>query len=226
MVNQRGNILGSHSQRRQADRHHAQPVIEILAESPLGDLFQQVARAGGDDARVDVADRRFACMSEFTILKHLQQPHLERRRQRLDFVQQQRATVRCREAALAGRAAMRAHQWSAREGAQLMNGPRDQPFARAGFAEQQHIGIRPRDLPHKAVNFLHRRRGTDDLGDRRPERFGVKGARWREHGFVTGTPFCNPANRQSLGQHARSTPPHPRPLSRDGERGEGSGSDA
>src|SRR6185312_8486321 len=49
IVNQFRDVLAAFRQRRNADRHHRQPVVEILTESPFGNLFLQVARGRGDD---------------------------------------------------------------------------------------------------------------------------------------------------------------------------------
>jgi hypothetical protein len=42
IVDQLGNVLAPLGQRRHADRHHRQPVIEILAEAPFGDLSSRL----------------------------------------------------------------------------------------------------------------------------------------------------------------------------------------
>ena len=48
-----------------------------------------------------------------------------------------------------------------------MHGLGDQFFARAGFAQQQHRGVRLRDLPGEAIHLLHGTAGTDDAFERR-----------------------------------------------------------
>src|SRR5712664_1211622 len=54
IVDQFGNVLPALRQWRHADRHHGKPMIEIFAESPLGNLLFQISCRGGDDANVDV----------------------------------------------------------------------------------------------------------------------------------------------------------------------------
>src|SRR6185312_14229479 len=54
IVYQFGDVLATFREWRYPDRHHRQPVIEILAETSLGDLLFQIARGRRDDADVDI----------------------------------------------------------------------------------------------------------------------------------------------------------------------------
>ncbi len=54
IVDQFGDVLAPLRQRRDADRHYRQPVIEIFAEPARGDLFFQVAGGRGNDPDVDM----------------------------------------------------------------------------------------------------------------------------------------------------------------------------
>ena len=48
-----GDVVAALAQRRNRDRNHRQPVVEILAEAPLGHLGAGGPVGGGDDAHVD-----------------------------------------------------------------------------------------------------------------------------------------------------------------------------
>ena len=172
MADQLGDVLAPLAQRRQVDRHHVQPVVQILAE-PLGlDLGQQVAIAGGDDARIDADGLRIADALELALLQHAQQLDLQLGRGGVDFVEKDRAGVGRLEAAgaivdrageraahvaeqfafqqaFAQRAAVDAHERAAAARAGLMDRLGDQFLAGAGLAQQQHRGIRARHLPRQ-----------------------------------------------------------------------------
>ena len=52
-LGQQPHVLAALAQRRQLDRHHVDPVEEILAEAPGGHLAREVAVGGRHEARVD-----------------------------------------------------------------------------------------------------------------------------------------------------------------------------
>ena len=99
MADELGDVLAPLPQRRQVNRHHVQPVVQVLAEVVLVDLLQQVAVAGGDDARVDADRLRVADALELALLQHAQQLDLQLGRGGVDLVEENRAGVGRLEAA-------------------------------------------------------------------------------------------------------------------------------
>ena len=93
IVDQFGNVLAPLRQRRHPDRHHRQPVIEILAEAALGDLLFEVARGRGDDADVDIDLGGAAGALEGLVDQHAQNLVLGLARHVGDFVDEQRAAM-------------------------------------------------------------------------------------------------------------------------------------
>src|SRR3546814_20314169 len=67
MLDQRRNILAPVGQRRDRDRDHVEPVIQIFAETTLGDFLGQIARGGGNDADIDLDDTLAADAGEALI---------------------------------------------------------------------------------------------------------------------------------------------------------------
>ena len=53
VAGQRAQVLGPLAERRQLDRHHVEPVVEVLAEAARRDRVLEVAVRGRDDAHVD-----------------------------------------------------------------------------------------------------------------------------------------------------------------------------
>ena len=82
------------AQRRHADRHHREPVVQVLAELARGDLGFQVARGRGDDAHVDRDLAGAADALEGLIDQHAQDLVLRLARHVGDFVDEQRAAMR------------------------------------------------------------------------------------------------------------------------------------
>ena len=94
-------ILEPVAQRRQRHVHHGEPVEQIEAELLLGDHARQLAVRRRDDARVD-GDRPIrADRLHGLSLEHAQELGLRRERQLAELVQEQRATRRLEERALA-----------------------------------------------------------------------------------------------------------------------------
>ena len=54
MARHQRNVLAPIAQRRNLDRHHAQPIIQILAESAGADLAAELAIRGSNDADIDL----------------------------------------------------------------------------------------------------------------------------------------------------------------------------
>ena len=99
VAHQVGNVLAAFAQRRQAQRHDIEPVIEILAEQALLNELAQIAIGGGDDAHIGLDRRAPAHGGVFALLQHAQQPRLRFQRHVADFVEEQRAAFGLLEAA-------------------------------------------------------------------------------------------------------------------------------
>ncbi len=54
MLDEQRDVLRALAQRRQSDREHAEPVVEILAQRFVGDRLLRIAIRRGDDPRVDL----------------------------------------------------------------------------------------------------------------------------------------------------------------------------
>jgi hypothetical protein len=61
------------AQRRQHDREHVQPVVEVLAERAVGDLLLEIAVRRRHDAHVDLDRLGAADPFELALLQHAQQ---------------------------------------------------------------------------------------------------------------------------------------------------------
>ena len=90
---ERRQVLQALAQRRQAQREDAQPVVEVLAEAPLGDGLLQIDVRRGQQ-RTSTLHRAVAPHRlERPLLEHAQQLGLQLERQLADLVEQQRAAV-------------------------------------------------------------------------------------------------------------------------------------
>ena len=94
------DVVGPIAKRRQRDGKHAEPVIEVGPEPPLGHGGFEVDVGGGDDPHVDAARPRRSDALEFPLLQHAQQLGLELGLQIADFVEEDRAAVSQLEAPL------------------------------------------------------------------------------------------------------------------------------
>ncbi len=88
-----GNVLRPFAERRDADRHDAQTIVEIFSEAARGDEFVEAAIGGGDDSGGDL-DRLLTTDSlKLAVLQHAEQLRLRGFVQISDFVEKDRATV-------------------------------------------------------------------------------------------------------------------------------------
>ncbi len=94
---QLGDVLAPLRERRNADRHHAQAVEQILAEAPLLDLGLHVAGGRRDDAHVHVHPHRSADALKLLVGQHAQDAVLRLARHVGDLVDEQRTAVRLLE---------------------------------------------------------------------------------------------------------------------------------
>jgi mono/diheme cytochrome c family protein len=72
-LGERGDVVGALAKRREVDRDHREPEVEVLAKAPLGDLAAQVLVRGRHDADVD-SDRLVpADGPNLAVLQHAEQ---------------------------------------------------------------------------------------------------------------------------------------------------------
>jgi hypothetical protein len=87
VIGQKRHVIHPLPQRRDVDREHVEPVVEILAETPRPHRLLEVPVRGGDDAHVHLADGGVAHTLDLALLEDAQQPRLERRRHVADLVE-------------------------------------------------------------------------------------------------------------------------------------------
>ncbi|MNX27781.1 hypothetical protein D3C86_578740 [compost metagenome] len=186
IFDQLADVLAALGQRRHADRHNVQPVEQVLAEPPLGDLDLQVARGRGDDADIDLNVLFAPDTAEALLDQHAQDAALAFARHVADVVQIEGAVVGALEHADLARttvAALLAEQFdvqpfrrhaSGRDGDELGLGARagvmdlacHQFLARARRPRDQDAAVGRRDLGDGAAQQLRRRRLPDQAGRR------------------------------------------------------------
>ena len=178
MVGQQRNVLLPVPERRHEDRNHVEAEVEILAEAPAPDFRLQILVGGREDAGIDFDPRRSADRLHRLFLQDAQHLGLRLQAHVADLVEEDRAAVGDLELAApigdgAGeRAAHVAEQLAfdqlfrnggavdldegrAPAPAQRVDRPRDQLFAGAVFAVNQHAAVGRRghgdllaELPH------------------------------------------------------------------------------
>ena len=103
VLDEQRDVLAAIAQRRERDREHVEPIVQVAAEAALAHFLGQIAVGRGDDAHVDVHRARAAQPLELSFLQHAQQLGLQLERQLADFVEEERAAVGELEAADLGR---------------------------------------------------------------------------------------------------------------------------
>ena len=164
ILGQRRDVAGSLAQRRHAERHHIQAVVEIRAEGAALRLCREVAIGGGDQADIELPGARAADAFELALLQDAQELGLQLRRQFADLVEKDGAAFGHLELALllrhgAGEGALlvseqlafqqRLGERGAVDGdegfggarAEAVQGAGHQFLARAGLAQDEHRSI-------------------------------------------------------------------------------------
>ncbi|MNN13033.1 hypothetical protein D3C81_1260500 [compost metagenome] len=177
---QQRNVFAALAQWRQAQFGDVQAIGEVFAETPGARLFQQVRLGRGDHPQVDGDALVGAEPLQRLFLQHAQQLDLLRQRHALDLVEEQGAAVgmfQLADALALGageRAALMTEQLAfeqllgdrrAVEGDEGLAGPwpevvqaaRDQFLAAAGFAADQHVDRRRRQIQHLPAQGLQGR---------------------------------------------------------------------
>ena len=188
MAHQVRDVLRPLAQRRHRDRKDVQAVEQVLAETALLHVVDQVAVGGRDDAHVDLDRLARADRLDLALLDRAQQLDLRGRRQLADLVEEQRAAGGLDEFAGvalggAGEGALlvaeqdrldevvgdgAAIDRDERLGAPLagaVDGARDQLLADAGFALDQHRDGGAGGLLGRAQHRLHARAAGDDVAE-------------------------------------------------------------
>ena len=98
MVHQRRDILDPFAKRRQAQRHHIQPIEQILAKKPLLHQMLQVLIGRRDDAHIRLHRAMGTDGKIFAILKNTKEAGLGLGRHVADLVEKQAAALRLLEA--------------------------------------------------------------------------------------------------------------------------------
>ena len=87
------HVVAALAQRRQAEVHDVEAVVEIFAEASAADLVFEDAVGRGDDADVDLLRLAVADAEDDALLQRAEELHLEVERQLADLVEEERALV-------------------------------------------------------------------------------------------------------------------------------------
>jgi hypothetical protein len=90
-VNQQRDVFAAFPQRRDSDRKHIQPVVEVFAKAPGANHLREVAMGGGDQSDIDMKGSIAPQPFEFVLLNGAQKLGLQLKADVSDFVQKQRA---------------------------------------------------------------------------------------------------------------------------------------
>ena len=185
VLDEERNVLGPLAKRRQAERHHLEPLVEVLAKPAGAHLLGEIAVGGREDAGADRDASHPAHPLDLALLQDAQQLGLQVLRQLADLVEEDAAFLGELELAR-----LRLHRPG--EGAFLVaeqlgfeqrvddgravdadegllrggiavDDAGDQLLAGAALPLDQHGGARGRDAAHVLEQLLHRRRGADDV---------------------------------------------------------------
>src|SRR5262245_21898434 len=180
MVDEEGDRVLALAQRRERDRHHVEPVVEVLAEAPVGDRLLEVAVRGRDDPGVDAHVALAAEPRELPVLQHLEQLGLQVRVHLADLVEEDRPVVGelelaelpllgPRERALLEAEELALEQLRRQRGAvhldeglvasprELEERPGHELLAGTALTAHEHRDVGVRDLLDDVANLLHLR---------------------------------------------------------------------
>ena len=186
MAGEQRDVLAPLAQGGQADTDDVEAVEQVFAEQAVLDARFQVLVRRRDDPDVGLDRRMAANPVEMPIRQYAQQAGLQFGRHVTDFVEKQRAALSLLEAAAplglgTGKgAAFVAEEFRFEQilgyrrrvdgdeglvGARAVpvQGTGDQLLARAGFASNQHRGVRQGETADGAKDFLHGRRLAENL---------------------------------------------------------------
>ena len=176
MIDEQRDVFQPLAQRGHLDRHHVEPVEEVLAKAAGGDGLGENHVGGGDHAAIGLDRVGSADALESAVLEHAQQLGLHSQGHLADLVEEQSASLRQVEPAfllaigagegpafvaeelafekvLGQRRAVDGDQRPAARDVAEMNRLGDQFLARAGFARDED-GARRRSDPRDALEHL------------------------------------------------------------------------
>src|SRR4029077_6236623 len=186
VLDQQWDVFGAFTERRYANRKHVEAVEQILSERADGARFLQVAGGRRQDADIHRNRMTVADPLDLAILKHAEQRDLCFRRQIADLVEEDRAAIgglepaeaplqRARERALLvaeelggderrgnGRT-VHTNEGATRSTRLLVDGPRDQLLATAGFTGDEHGRVGHGHLLDECQDATQRYGRSDDL---------------------------------------------------------------
>ncbi|MPL79207.1 hypothetical protein SDC9_25082 [bioreactor metagenome] len=182
MPGEQRDVLAPLAQRRHRDRHHVEPVEQLLAEAAGGDLGGQIARRRGDHPQIDPHLVGAAHPGELLLGQHPQDLRLRARGHLGDLVEIDHPAMRLLkqpllDAAFRGLAAEehlfhpvgcdrgRVHRDEGRRGAVrvLMHEARRGLLARSRLAGQHHPAVRLRHLVELVLELAEGGRGAEHL---------------------------------------------------------------
>ena len=160
VMRQQQRIVAALTKRRQHDAHGVQAVEQVGAKRRLLDSFIQGPVGRRNDAHVHATHAGFSHTPRLALLQHTQQLHLQQRAGIADLIEEQRAAVSGVEQALAigdrpregaatmpkqfaldqgvwGSAAVVRHEPERTPATQVVERPRNQFLAGAGFSQHQ-----------------------------------------------------------------------------------------
>ena len=169
VLSQQRDVITPFAQRRQRDRKHVQPVVQVVAKAVLPDFLGEIAIGRGHHTHVNIDGARAAQSLELPFLEHPQEFWLQLGRQIADLVEKERSSMRVLESAYLARmgasegstltseqlalhqsrgkcGAIEGDELGVGSGAATMNLTRDEFLARARLTEQQDRRRGRRDL--------------------------------------------------------------------------------
>ena len=185
-------------ERGHRDRHHVQPIVEVLAESLLAHGLLEILVSRGDDPHVHLEALRSADPLELPLLEHAEELGLEVGLEGGDLVQEERAAVSqlelplfplmgAREGAplvteefgfnerVRDGSGIHGDEWHVAPRSLAVDGVGDELLARAALPGDQDRRRRARDLGDQAEEGLHRRvLAHDPVEVTRPGKLGPK----------------------------------------------------
>ena len=173
------NVLLSLAQRRHFDLKGIEPIIQIRAQTVLGQRLRDRPVGRGDEAEIGLQRARAAQRPVLALLQHAQETRLQIRGHVGNLVEKQRASFRRRnhsweiihrarkrafhvtkqlslDHGLRKRRAIELHHRFASAPAARVNIIGNHFLARAAFARDQHVGFRRRHRADQFVDLLHR----------------------------------------------------------------------
>jgi tRNA A-37 threonylcarbamoyl transferase component Bud32/tetratricopeptide (TPR) repeat protein len=176
---QHQDVAGPLAQRRKPQRDHIQAVVEVAAETSLGDQGGEVAVGGGGQPQVDTDRPRAADALELALLQHAQQLGLQHLWQFANLVQKERAAFGqfdlasllrkgSRERAalvpekfsfqqiLSDSRTVYGYERPSRAAAARVDGPSGEFFATASFPQNEYGRVASRDARQSLIDPPHR----------------------------------------------------------------------